>query len=126
MPRGAAHGRAVAKAVVGVGLLRPQPLLEPTAVAAVGVHMTEQPHLVHQLLREVGLVRAVQECPPHGEGHDGVVREEAVRREQGEVLRLDVVPLVNGANDVTDDCTFPFASSFSDRCLLTYAGSLRC
>ena len=105
---GAAHGRAVAEAVVGVRLLFVQPLLEPPTVAAVGVHVAEQPHLVHQLLREVGLALTVHERSTDSHRHDGVVGEEAVGREQGEVLRLDVVPLVDGTNDVADNCTFHF------------------
>ena len=41
----------------------------------------------------------------HGTGHDGIVREKTVLPEQGEVLRFDVIPLIDRAYNIANNCT---------------------
>ena len=113
-----AHGRAVAVAVVGLGIVAPQPVGEARAISAHGMgilppqrlHLLDEDVLIarpvavllaaHALL--IAQLAAFEQRAPHGHGDDGVVRDGAALREQRKALGLDVVEFVDRAHDVAD------------------------
>ncbi len=103
----AAHRGAVAPAVVRQRHGVEQPAAEAPAVSGVRIAVAEGLHRLHQLAVELGFVLLrVHEALRHRAAHHRIVREEALPREEREVLRLDVVPFVHGADDVPRDGAF--------------------
>ena len=99
--RGNPHGGAVSKAVVWLPAVRPQPRPEPAAVTRVVVHPAV---FLHGVDKSVSCP-ALHDGLRHGTGHDGIVREKTVLPEQGEVLRFDVIPLIDRAYNIANNCT---------------------
>lgn len=95
------HGRPVSKAVVGLPAVRPQPRPKPAAVACVGIHSAVLLHGIDKSVPRPALHDGLR----HSAGHDGIVRKKAVLPEQGKVLRFDVVPLIDRAYDIANNCT---------------------
>ena len=109
MPGKAAHGGAVAVAVIGPGVFLPDPLFEPPAVAPVGIGFAEALHIAHQgVVQRLVILQRLHHGPGYRQRHHGVVGEAAGMdgRKQGEVLGADIVVFINGAHDVADDRTF--------------------
>jgi len=92
--RADAHGRAVAEAVVGAELRVAEPLVEPAAVAAVGV--AAAPAAVGS-----GVVAIAHQGIGGGDGEDRVVGEVAGGVEEIEVLAFLLSALVGGSECVS-------------------------
>lgn len=99
-----AHGRAVAATAVGDELPRLLPLPEPfTETSAETAQRTRVAGGITEIIRRT--VSAVQQPVGCGEGQDAVVCISVLRGEEGELLGLDVVELVDAAYDVAEDAS---------------------
>ena len=101
-----AHGCAVAVAPVGLWIPFPQPAGEVRTVSALrrGIASAERLHFLHHSRPErQSLPLVFQKRACDGDGHDAVVRDPALRREQGKCLRPDVMELVHRADHVSED-----------------------
>ena len=97
---GDTHGRAVSEAVVWLAVIREEPGPESSAVSGVGVH----PAILFHGIDEVVCRSSVYDCLGHRTGHDGVIGKAAAFLKQGKIFCLDVVPLVNRTNNVSNNC----------------------
>lgn len=99
-----AHGRAVAAAAVGDELScllsLPEPFAETSAETA---QRTPVVGGVTEIIRRT--VPAVQQPVGRGEGQDAVIGISLLRGEEGKLLGLDVMELVDAAYDVAEDAS---------------------
>lgn len=102
--RSYAHGRAVAATAVGDELSRllslPEPFAETSAETA---QRTRVAGGITEIIRRT--VSAVQQPVGRSEGQDTVVGISVLRGEEGELLGLDIVELVDAAYDVAEDAS---------------------
>ena len=94
------HGRAVPEAVVGLAAIREEPGPEPSAISGVRIH----PAILLHDINEVVLCPAVHDRLGHRAGHNGIIGKKTILPEKRKILCLDVVPLVNRTNNITDNC----------------------
>jgi hypothetical protein len=92
------HRGAIAPAIVGLGFGGLRPSVKKTSVPCVWITLIVGFH-------KGNIVGAGQERFGQGNGEDCIVGKAAIRTEQIELLGLDVVPLVNRADNVTRYCT---------------------
>ena len=74
---------------------------EPSAVSRVGKH----PAVFFQCVDKVVFTAAVHDPFRDRAGHHGIVRITAAVPEQGKIFCLDIVPFIDGTDDVSDDCS---------------------
>ena len=97
------QGRPIAKAAVGLGNVRAQPLAERASISSIGI---PAPHVLHDPDQAVRTMRRIIHQPfGHGQCHHRGVSKPAALRQQLEILRLHIVALPCRAYDITNDCS---------------------
>ena len=102
------HRRAVAKAAVGLRMLRTQPSTKHPTVTGIGICLAQTPHFVLHLGKGFRCIPLpCHQAPCHRDCHDRIIGEVRFFAQQRKVLALVIVPvkLVGAAYHIAQNCS---------------------
>ena len=106
--RGHPHGRSVAVATIGMGIIAPEPVPEPASVSCMRIFSPPFSHGLDESLPDVLILPelAVQQSLRHGDCHDGIIGKVRLLAKQRKLLAfITSVKFVGCSDNVSKYCS---------------------